>query len=879
MSSRPDDAEIDKILRETSNLWNSLSESGLIEKSKIRSPLKLPHSTRSANGRDTNLRPPLSTRSEGGRRMANLSKLEISGISGHSTFNTRELNGVPFSPTTTEHHKRSISTPERLTFGSLGLTRNLDSTRLNQTKRTLEHETVADIDFSKTKDFDGVPDVTLGLSVEELEGARKAPEASLAEINFSAPAWREVNCLLARMGFDMVADPGRSTQTKLQDVACKSFIQVLTAFESLKTDKVRSDERIVTLETQLKNTATSATDTAKIQELRRTNQTLEEELGYTRRRLAERQLESDTRKETADRRLRDVQEQARNTQRLLTKAKVELDARDRTIEDLKVKLAQTVQNSENMEQNAKSMFKLLRSRNPKSGNNRDKDMLDLLRQVDNEREKTAAEISSLRTQIMQLAAGRRISSPGPTSRRQRADVAFTASKAGSDVGDFVDSWKVSPMKEFGKVENASNSRLYDERRMHSTEMKRATDRMSILQRRCQGLEEDLRQCKVEKSALKEEYKSSMSREEASRLRLKMADLTKQLKETRTVADLRKYMDTRELIKRDRDIHALQLAKVEALPKAVSLQILQDVCINLSLNDATQIVPAVKKLCKLTKAMPRITRFLQKITSVLVYSEHASELAALHKTAPDRLFERVIPTLQRWIHALDELANLKAFRQNITQHLARRTLNAKKFSPADVIELPLHDMIRMIRELVASEEYSLKTKESFDQARESLEQNPSTIEAKFIQHFMHLFSVKTLEGIFPALNTLYRQVNESRNLIKTSKSILGLEESTPVNKCFEELQNLVAQKDQFRFSRSYGLEKSAGNWNRISAELQEVLQCDEDSIIDRVRESFERCVSYDDVFPRVHDLVRSLRSTLGVQHTHEILPKVQELLGV
>merc|ERR1711879_934913 len=158
--------------------------------------------------------------------------------------------------------------------------------------------------------------------------------------------------------------------------------------------------------------------------------------------------------------------------------------------------------------------------------------------------------------------------------------------------------------------------------------------------------------------------------------------------------------------------------------------------------------------------------------------------------------------------------------------------------------------------------------SFAQAEDNLKTNPSTLEAKFIRHFQHLFDVKGVEGIFPRLNTVYQEVSEVKNFLNTLRSVLNLPDSAPVNKCFEELQALVAGQDKSRaHNHEYNLvEQAANSWKTIVFRLQELLHCTEEQIVDRVKEWQERCTNYDDVFPRVHDLVTNLRSVLGVDHT-------------
>jgi len=68
------------------------------------------------------------------------------------------------------------------------------------------------------------------------------------------------------------------------------------------------------------------------------------------------------------------------------------------------------------------------------------------------------------------------------------------------------------------------------------------------------------------------------------------------------------MSTRKLIDRDRDVHRLGLTKIENLPQPICVEILQDVCRALQIDDAALIVAAVKKICVAVARIP----FLQNV---------------------------------------------------------------------------------------------------------------------------------------------------------------------------------------------------------------------------------------------------------------------------
>lgn len=78
-----------------------------------------------------------------------------------------------------------------------------------------------------------------------------------------------------------------------------------------------------------------------------------------------------------------------------------------------------------------------------------------------------------------------------------------------------------------------------------------------------------------------------------------------------VAELRRWVDTRELMRRDRGNHRLKLDRLEELPTAVLKQVVQDTCRLLSLQDVSLLGSSVSKLIKAVQMLPRLERFVNR----------------------------------------------------------------------------------------------------------------------------------------------------------------------------------------------------------------------------------------------------------------------------
>jgi len=836
--------------------WASSRERPGLNSSRLQPRSLAPSPLRSLNHPSDIERP--SNFAQGSSILPGLGQLEISEI---SNFNR---SGVRFTPSVS--NLGNPNPPTELALGSLELNSlgsgkdNLYDSSLRFSKLESINKTLG-LSLSNFNDPVENPLSTNDLTQQQLQGNTRNL------LNLSSNCWREVNGILARLGFEMIVDPGSSSKIPVEKVVCDAILNVLHSLENSRMNVKRLERRIAEVERQKSVTDARAEEqnnnlAAKLKDqladAMKSKDTLAEELRVNQKKINDIKIDLEREKKNKS---KDIQDQTKNFEVLIGRARKELNRREKIIDQLKKNMKINVKQFEDSELSAEAFNT--------ADNKKDGKIIEMLKDFNTQRLAMQNEIQKLKRKMKDYENNKE------PIERYSPDVVYTPSPCFDD--DLAG--KINPDWDLYELDDMNASRSNRHQKLYGKELQRAKKRISELQNKIHNLEKKLKERKFQSDSAQ----NRSSNGEVERLRAKVVKLSKRCKESESVASLRQYMDTRELMKRDKDIHVLQLAKVENLPKRVCKEILQDVCRHLSLTDATEIVSAVRKLAKVVGGMRKMGRFVQKVISTMIFSEHASDLAMLHKSSPGRVFEKVIPALQRWIHSLDQFANLSAFRTNITKILVARSIHPQRFSPADNITLPLHEITRQIRELVVSEDTLLKANTTFAAAEEKLQTNPSTFESKFISHFQQLFEVKSVQGLFPALNVVYRQNSESRNLMKTCRSILGLDEKCAVNKCFDELQNLVGQQDTFRMRQSkenahYGLvEKAANTWKTIVFKLQEILQCDEDAIIDRVEEWRERCTSYDDVFPRVHDLVRDLRLTLGVEHTHEILPRVQELV--
>ena len=476
-------------------------------------------------------------------------------------------------------------------------------------------------------------------------------------------------------------------------------------------------------------------------------------------------------------------------------------------------------------------------------------------------------------------------------RNKQGNISFTpSSKPQSDNDDNDDDdddddviidlkWKKQNEIKKEKININDLERAKDLNRL---ETKKLREKLESVYKEKNELELDLEDKISKNKSLNLELEKRPSYSEWSRLRNELNIMNKKLMETKKVASLRKYMDTRELIKRDKEIHSLNLIEINNLPLQIMKEILQDLCRILSIKDVTILVENVNKIRKCVECVPILEQYISKIVRILLSSDHAPELIKISKIAPKNIFDQVVPILKQWVIKLDKIDALTIFRSKINKILKRRTIYIKNKDKKEEEEelLALHEIVKQIEELVESEEYLLNSKQCFSNAEKNLVLNPNDLNNRIIKHFQHIFSIKNIEGVFPKMNQIYLEINQQKNLIKTIKSILGLPQNCAINLCFKELQKLMDGNTNNNNNNDKKINGSViTKWNEILIETKKLLQCkNEDEIIIQCKELIERCKEYDAVFPRVHNLVNQLRATLNVEYAHQILPKVKELVA-
>ena len=120
------------------------------------------------------------------------------------------------------------------------------------------------------------------------------------------------------------------------------------------------------------------------------------------------------------------------------------------------------------------------------------------------------------------------------------------------------------------------------------------------------------------------------------------------------------------------------------------------------------------------ALPTILQFIRDICNVALSVEAPPEYASVVSAPTTSPLDRVLPTLQRWLVELRELHSLRRLRQDLEQSIRQRGPVAIGGGGAgDASTTSNVELVQAVRELVASEQASRVTRQTYDTAQQHI----------------------------------------------------------------------------------------------------------------------------------------------------------------
>ncbi|KAG2450781.1 hypothetical protein HYH02_004618 [Chlamydomonas schloesseri] len=241
------------------------------------------------------------------------------------------------------------------------------------------------------------------------------------------------------------------------------------------------------------------------------------------------------------------------------------------------------------------------------------------------------------------------------------------------------------------------------------------------------------------------------------------------------------MTTAQRMARDKAMHRLGLRALEDWPKDVLVDLMQDVCIELDLSDATTLPAAVRKTLRVVDAAPRMEAFIAAVCEA-VYKRGAAFVPPHIDGTTDP--NRVLEVLAVWLGLLQEGSQLRGVMRSVSEALSSR---------AEGMAIPIHgpgDVLLSIRQLVEAEAVALTARESLAAASQHMAQQPEALLSRLVHHFMRLFDCPSLDGVVPCVNRLYVSLNELRNFARSLAAALGLPADAGASACMARVRELL-----------------------------------------------------------------------------------------
>ncbi|PNH02559.1 hypothetical protein TSOC_011452 [Tetrabaena socialis] len=361
------------------------------------------------------------------------------------------------------------------------------------------------------------------------------------------------------------------------------------------------------------------------------------------------------------------------------------------------------------------------------------------------------------------------------------------------------------------------------------------------------------------------------------------------------------LSTAQRMARDRSVHRLGLRALEDWPKDVMVDLVQDLCVELDLSDATTLPAALRKTLRVVGAVPRMEAFIGAVCES-VYRAGAAFVPPHLEGCTDP--SKVLEVLGVWLGLLQDGSRLRSAMRAVTEALLAR---------ADGLAMPIHgagDVVSSVRQLVDSEAAALTARESLAAAASHLTAQPEALLSRLVSHFMRLFDCPSLEGVVPAVNRLYVTLTEQRNFSRALAATLHLPADAGASACMARVHDLLAgsnlaansaDDEQLQHDYIKGPGKGAGNAGcsahggtmpisssapppmgvEMSAALDRLLGLFGVRTVPAAAEAADKAVvrlrRLDEVLPRYQRLASQLFEALRCTSLEEVMPALGAVL--
>eukprot|EP00792_Barthelona_sp_PAP020_P010261 TRINITY_DN358_c0_g1_i1.p1 TRINITY_DN358_c0_g1~~TRINITY_DN358_c0_g1_i1.p1 ORF type:complete len:807 (+),score=211.15 TRINITY_DN358_c0_g1_i1:53-2473(+) len=247
--------------------------------------------------------------------------------------------------------------------------------------------------------------------------------------------------------------------------------------------------------------------------------------------------------------------------------------------------------------------------------------------------------------------------------------------------------------------------------------------------------------------------------------------------------------TRDVMRRDRIIHHLGLEDIYDVPNQQCKDILIDCCSMLQINNINLLTSSVQELIDAIDTLSSLNEWSKKVCEILLEDSD--------KNIDDFEPTDVLEELKDWKRLIREKRIVDNELEEISGLLHRRTVHNK----TNYTSMPYSLIYTSIESLIDIEKRYIVLKKGLSDETLSviekvdLSEIHDIVPEAFVKHFMHLFDVKHVEGIFTRMNELYRVIEEQRNIMQAISTVLDVPSNLPLNRLAIYLQEHLQLKEQ------------------------------------------------------------------------------------
>ena len=326
-------------------------------------------------------------------------------------------------------------------------------------------------------------------------------------------------------------------------------------------------------------------------------------------------------------------------------------------------------------------------------------------------------------------------------------------------------------------------------------------------------------------------------------------------------------DTASRMRRDRKVFQLGLHKVHNVPHSILVQIVQDACIKVELDDPTLLSQSMAKLLRIVAAVPKMERFVGAVCEA-VLQDGVNFIPQDVREIPDP--KEVPRVLQHWLSELKKLHDLQIFFDALLRELQHRSTTSKQKGKSTSAAL------MAIKEMLVAERAFHQMRATFENANQILNDNPDELLSKVVAHFQRLFNCPQLEGTFAAINQAYLTVTESKNFLKALRNLIGLDRNAGVNACLARIRQLVIlQAKSFSDAGKQGGSAEQA-WVLELAKLLDAK--DAEDVFGKVKEIVRIKEEGEAVKSEYKEVIEELYDVLSVNTVGEIVGAAKKLAG-